>query len=623
MRIICAFAILTSVALAHGGSGRVPATGGGFSAGGKKVPGGTTTPSGQRGGAPTTITSNSRDHNWRIWWEYNREYYIAYRLRGTPISGGRPLRDNNAGVRKRLRRDVIAKILLEALEDPKSHEVRSAAAVALGKFGDSKFDRALTRRSDAPREKWFDVKEAAIYGMGLLGLTENRGLMTRIAGDKRRPIVARSIALTSLLLDRSQGSAATLEWHLNYVRSGVRYNADQSPSNSEEDRRRFSAHLFGFARKDIDVNALLFRAALGSRKWTEATRGLAITALGRRRARDYTDRLFRMMYQRETPEPVMESIAIAMGSLIKRGDSDHIRRLASFATDFRGNPAVRHFAVMALARIGGKQCADQLMEYLRDNVFNAAEDRAFVYLALGILGHESEEARETLMEAYRKRRPITTRSVLALALGLARHKEAIPLTIRYMNNTSLGDAGDSRSGSGSNGGRSNSNRGASKPSKKNRPGPTTSKLRGAHFLAYGALALGFHGREEGLAEVRRVLKKYRDPLVESNAATALVMLRRARAMEELEPILKQSGNAVTRGAAIMALGLIPNPDLALVNLLKRQYERDSNPESVRAMAIIGLGAIGDPLVVPMSVRFIRGYNYLIRCQALDLIATLL
>jgi len=612
MRILIAVALFSgiawspSVASAHGGSGRAPATSGGGTAFGVSVPGGTTTPNGQRGGPPITITSDGQQHNWRIWWEYNREYYIARRLRGTPISGGGRLRVNNPGARKKLRKEVISQILLKALGDPKSHDVRSAAAVALGKFGDPKVDRALTRRSDAPLEKWFDVKEASIYGMGLLGLTHNRRLFTSIAADKRRPIAARSLALTGLLMDRSADSAAVLEWHLNYSRSSVRYRAHQSPDNSEEDRRRFSAHLLGFAGKTVEVNKLLYRAAIGSRKWTEGTRGLAITALGRRRARDYTDGLFRMMYKRETPRPVRESIAIAMGMLVRRSDNDDVRRLAQFARDFRRDPAVMHFTAMSLAHIGGKQSTGLLLEYLRDKVFPGGEDRAFVSLALGIVGIESQEARETLEEAYRKRQPLTTKSVLALALGLARHKEAVPLTIKYLNQTSLGGIASTKG--------------------KRRPGASQQRgtvMRGAHFLGYGALALGFHGREEGIAEVRRLLKKYRDPLVESNAAIALVMLKRGAAMDDLEPILRDSGNAVTRGSMIMALGMIPEPDMKLVQILKRQYERDSNPNSVRAMAVVGLGAIGDPLIVPMSVRFMRGYNYLIRCQALDLIARLL
>ena len=71
--------------------------------------------------------------------------------------------------------------------------------------------------------------------------------------------------------------------------------------------------------------------------------------------------------------------------------------------------------------------------------------------------------------------------------------------------------------------------------------------------------------------------------------------------------------------------MFSNPDLVdrEIGLNKDQYKRDSNPDTVRAIAVIGLGALGDPSPIPMSVRFVRAYNYLIRCQALDWIANIL
>jgi len=615
MRALWLIPLIVSTALAHGGSGKSTSGGGqSFGGGGVQMPGGTTTPTGQRGGPPVTIASGGRQHTWPMWWAYHREGFFARRLRGIPISGTKPLRGNATTTRKKLREDVLTPILTRALED-KNHHVRSAAAVALGKFGDLAFERKLQRHTGPPPEKWFDVREASLYALALLRQPHNRNFMTQVAGDKRRPITARSIALTSLALDRTEDSLVVIEWHLKYFRSGLRSSATEPPTVSEEDRRRFSAHLLGFVDQKFDVNPLLYKAALGSRKWGDATRGLAITALGRRRAKDYTEKLFQMMYRRESPPAVLQSIPIALGRLIARSDKRGVERLARFAKDFRRYPAARHFTVMALARIGGKHSLDALLGYLRNNTFNSSEDRAFVYLALGMLGADFKEARETLMSEYERRRTIVARSALALALGIARHKPAIPLTIRYLKKTSLGSGGSD--GTSASRGRQSG-----------------FKWRGADFLAYGSLALGFHGSEDGLAEVRRILKKYRDPKVQANAATAIVLLKRAHAIDDLAPILRDSGNAMTRvlrdsgnamtrGAIVMALGLVPEPNMKVIDLLKAQYQRDSNPDSVRAMAVIGLGALGDPSSVPMSVYFVSAYNYLIRCQALDLIARLL
>ncbi|MEM8885923.1 MAG: hypothetical protein AAGD14_17800, partial [Planctomycetota bacterium] len=566
------------------------------------VPGGTATPTGKRGGAPTTVVSGGREHNWEIWWTYNREWYLASRLRGTPVSGGAVMRDANGALhRKKLRETVLRDILLEALDDS-YHDVRSAAAVALGKFGDPEFNRRLRRRIDVPREKWWTVHEAVVYGMSALALPGNRGLMTTQAGDKQRPIPLRSLALTSLMCDGTKDSLAVLLWHLRYHRSSMRFKASQSPTVSEEDRRRFAAHLLGFVDRKFDVDDTLFSVALGSRRWTEATQGLAITALGRRRARTYKDQLFRIMDRREVPLAVRQSIPIALAGLVRSEETRDVERLARFIRDERRRPAVRHFATMALARIGGERSVEILQDYLRRNVFNVDDDRAFAYLALGLLGGRSKEARDTLMLAYEKPQTPSLRSALAIALGLARHNPAVALTSKYLKKTSIGGSGRPvRQGGAS------------------RTGTGT----GADVLAYGTLALGLHGDESAVPAVERALTRYRDPKIQGNAAVALVLLQRSGAIRTLKPILEENGNAVTRGSIIMALGLVPQASDELVQVLRRQYKLDRNPASVRAMAVIGLGAIGDPRAVPLSVQLVRHYNYLIRCQALDVIASLL
>ena len=138
MRLFWISLLLCCPVWAHGGSARGAPQGGIPSGGfGGRVPGGTSTPSGKRGGAPTTIVSSGRAHTWRTWWKYNREWYIALRLRGVPVSGTRLAADANGCVtRKKMRDELLTPLMLNALED-KNHHVRSAAAVALGRFGDA------------------------------------------------------------------------------------------------------------------------------------------------------------------------------------------------------------------------------------------------------------------------------------------------------------------------------------------------------------------------------------------------------------------------------------------------------------------------------------------------------
>ena len=105
-----------------------------------------------------------------------------------------------------------------------------------------------------------------------------------------------------------------------------------------------------------------------------------------------------MVGRRELPDCVRESIPIALGMLLRRTDRDDIDKLGAIAKGYKKYPAVRHFAVMALARVGGDQCRDIVVEILRRNIFNTAEDRAFAWLALGMLGGEAH-----LMAEYERK----------------------------------------------------------------------------------------------------------------------------------------------------------------------------------------------------------------------------
>ena len=84
------------------------------------------------------------------------------------------------------------------------------------------------------------------------------------------------------------------------------------------------------------------------------------------------------------------------------------------------------------------------------------------------------------------------------------------------------------------------------------------------------------------------------------------------------------------GAVLRALA----PDAGLLHPAERHAQVAQHPavdpdraavdplgNAVRAVAVAALGSLIDPRPVPVSAQLVRGYNYFIRCYALDEIAT--
>jgi HEAT repeat protein len=536
-------------------------------------------------GGPSTESQRGRRHTWDIWWSYNREYYLAQRARGRPVTGVHKLDDKKQ--RADLRESRLYDVMLEALED-KDKDVRSSAAVALGKFGLSKGVRTpLERHINFPPEGWPDVREGSIYGTGLLSLGENRRFLDTIAQDKDRPVREQSIALTGLMMDGSKESADTLVWHARYVRSGVKAGPEGAPLRAEQERRRFATHLLGFV-EEPGYDDFLFQVMRGGRGWEEGEQALAVTALGRRRAMDYKEPIFKLLYDK-TDRNVARSAAIALGMMLEHGDTEDLKRLARFVRDSRADTIAQNFAVMALGQIGGETAVELLRDLLR--VFGDEEARAFVYLALGLCGVHSAAAREILLNEYQRADTDVEQSVLALACGIAKVREAVPITIEALENPRKRDT----SGLGARG----------------------------RFAGWACLALGFHDDGRGLPAVRNVLARSNDAFVKEQAAIAVSLLQRSASVGELMDILKDAGTLHAKAAVVIALGVLPEPTPAAVDALVKIYKDDSMPNTVRALAICALGALADPRPVPVSALLVRNYNYFIRCQALDEIATYL
>ena len=580
MRWIGGLLLMAAGAFAHGGSVRTPQPSNTIPVVPFGSGGGPTTPGEHGPPGPISGGKESSAHTWRDWWAYNAEYLIATRHFQRTVTP-RPETDNAAQERRRVRDERIEPQLLRALED-KSHSVRAAAAIALGKIGKPEFLRPLLGHTRHPGEGWYDVREASIYAVGLLAQAENRAWALDLAADDDLGIRERSIALVPLLMDGSERSVASLKFHLDYRKSGIVAQPDILPQRAEEERRRFAAHLLGFVG-EREVERALWGSVSNTKRSADGERAFAVTALGRRKAKDYQRDLFRIANDRQEHDQVRRAAVIGLGLMVQPEDAESVDRLAMLVRDDRKDEIRRQFACMALAEVGGARALGKLLAMARDNVFAADDSRGFLYLAIGIAGDKSPEARAWLLAEFRSARSAERRAPLAVALALCKQVDAGKEIRDRLEKTSLAD--------------------------------------GAEFLAYGSLALGMLGAPGAGDTIRGILKKYADPLVRRQSAIGLTLLEREGALPDLIDLLENTGTNFTRAAVVSALGMLQDPSRKTVDALIEAGFTDKYDDSVRSRAISALGAIADPREIPFSAILSRGYNYLVRCHALDEIAT--
>jgi len=301
--------------------------------------------------------------------------------------------------------------------------------------------------------------------------------------------------------------------------------------------------------------------------------------------------MFRALYDRQGDDNVIRSLAIGLGMMLAPEDKDDLKRLARFVRDSRRDPIAQNFAVMALGQVGGETAVDLLCDFIDGRVFGDAEDRAFVYLALGLCGARSAPAREFLLSKLERSDSEVERGALAVACGLARVRDAVPLMSDMIEKPHVYDV----------------------------PGLG---VRG-RMAGWLALGIGLTGDPRGVPVVRKVFDDFSDPFVCEQAAIGLALLRRGAVATELLRILHDAGSLQAKAAVVTALGVLPEPSREAVDGLIAAYRDDTLPNPVRAMAISALGVLADPHPVSVSALLVRNYNYFIRCHALDEIASYL
>jgi HEAT repeat protein len=380
-----------STAVAHGGAYRgapKPTSAG-------AVPPGTA----DRGGALST---------WETWWSANKEFHLRLheRMRDdgaaiTPRAGDGP--ENAAELRRNqdtLTREEMILVFLEAMKDD-SFEVRTAAAIALGKMGDTGASTVL--RAAAEKDTHKDVRDSAVLALGMLGLEENVPYLLSILSDRTENTRFRSFAAFGLGMTGGEDTAALL------LRVANGRKKLQGP---------LAASIYvalGLTGSESVLPTLRDAAADHA---DDNVRAFAVLSLGRMRDVGSLDAVTRFL-GREKKENMRRSAAITLGKIATSDDAEVVQKLERALED--SDPMVRHFSAVALGEISDAAIRERLRKRLPKAM---KEDRPFYALALALAG--STDSAPLVRAAMRAETNENLKSGYCIALGIMGDAEAIP-----------------------------------------------------------------------------------------------------------------------------------------------------------------------------------------------------
>ncbi len=551
---------IPAMALAHGGNYRAPPE----SAGGPS--GGT-----DRGDRAVSVT------RWETWWAKNKEYYLRLSRDLGPTapvthddsvsraSREEILRRYEERLRKEARRALSARqvpLFLRALRD-ESAEVRSSAAIAIGRSGNSRASEALRAAAEKDRDPM--VRESALLGLGLLGRTQDVFLLDEHLSDSRAPSRRRSFAALSLGLIGGEEARAML---MRFLIRTVHLGKERGRAANEV----AASAVVALGMVGGDEASAFLRKALASDRYASGLRPYVILSLGRLKERDVLPQLVTLLAS-TAPESVRRASAVAVGKIARPTDTGAMDALLGTVEGDR-DEVTRHFAAVALGGIDSEETRAQLWRMLDKG---ATRTRPFAALALARLG--ATGAAPTLRRMLAETRNDSLRSGLCISLGLLKDKESLPLLEALV------------------------------------AGRT-----GAWTKGYAALAIGMIGERRSALVLRNVLDDTDDPRLVTNIAIALGILGDRWVEDYLERRVSQRLSATTAPVAGV-IGLLRLE--GSVGALRRLFDSPASTDTHRAYAIVALGMIVDKDEIPRLSGLSIGHDYSLSLDPLNEVLTIL
>ena len=562
----------SSAALAHGGQYRPPDGGSGGGLPPEALPD-------PRVPEPTPPDRGTMTP-WERWWDANRFRFLDLRsrIRMRDARGGataltaedREPSDGPAAPVPPLRafaEKSILPVVTAALSDADA-EVRSAAALALGKMG---FARSLVDLSRALRDSSRDVRESAVLALGMLGDPFAVEPLRDILLDPNAEERQRGYAALGLgLLGGPEASAALgafLDPRADAKRSGgIRRRPETTACVAASLGLAGGREAAPLLRKI----ALEGRAPWGGNAET-GVRSFALVGLARMGDRDLLPPADVLPLLAEDREPIRQGACISLGLLAKPGDDALLKALEVAALGDRDRNT-RALAAMALARVGGETARAALVR-LADRCGRV--DVPFAALAAGVAG--AKEAAPGLLKRFREEKDPATRGAVAIGLGLLRAKEA---------------AQDLR---------------------------VVAFTGGARPLRIHAItALGLMEDAASAGPLRELVQTHPDHILRGAASVALGLLGDPDAIPLLEGAAKGASTLFARGHACRWLGVIGDRGSGRV-LLAIAKDRREIP-FLRMFAVTGLGCLAEEADPPRLAPLGFDLDPEIRNDALDEVA---
>jgi HEAT repeat protein len=552
-------ALASPAAPAHGGTYRSPADPG--------------------NGSPSPALPGASTSEWNDWWWSNRDRYLdlarrrrrARPVEATPTGGmgamagaeGAAAETDPAAGLASLRETLVLPAVTRALSDPDA-EVRSAAAVALGKMG---FERSFLDLQRALRDPHPDVRDGAILALGMLRDEFAAERLRAILHDPAERARTRGFAALALGILGGDGPAGTLLAFLAPEADAERVGGIQRTTDLMATAVIALGHT-GSQRAAGDLRRLY----ASGRALETAPRCCAALSLGKLRDRESIPLLLKGIAH---PEAFMrQSAAIALGVVGGPGDAAVVEALDRVVREDENMPA-RHFAAIALGRIGGDAARFALRRLLDDA---RGAERTYAALAIAMAG--DKPSAPALRALLRGPGDADIHGAAATALGILGDAEALPL----LRETAFGK-GDS-------------------------------VVRG-HCLE----ALGLLCDEDSAVELRRIAAEEPDPRLRLCAAVALGILQDPGAVEALGSLATKGSTIHLRAHSSYFLGVVGGAEAA--RILVRIVEDRQEEMIVRMHAVAGLGVLADRSPCPVLSGLGADANHLLAVDPLQEVSTFL
>lgn len=555
--------------------------------------GAVTPPSGGGPGAGPTTAGGGRKRRasasidgWEVWWEYNKDPYLRWGVRGNTRSGGaafltghgrREAADGFAAPTADETRGDIVPALVRALST-RDAEILDSATIALGRVAAPEIDGVAGSLREQMKSPHATVRQSGLLALGILGDRASAPLLWQVMSDTRDGRAALGGSATAVeraFAAFALGFSCGPEMVPQLVRLIERTRGDDVEVVAG------AVLTLGLVPEAATTTVPFLASLLDDRKLDRRIRAQVPIALARlgSSAAPLLPRLLELATDRRTDDDVRRSSVIAIGRLAAIEDTEVVTRLRLIVRK-ESDAALRHFTLVALGRIlsrspsddAGKRIHDLLALELADPSYSV--DLPWTALALGLAGHGlpvGSELRQSLCRSlaslFRSTRNPSEVGAVAIALGLAGATEAGSDVLDRFEQT-------------------------------NDPG----------LRARLAVALGLVGHRPAAETLTEAMFLQKDSALRVELATGLRLLGDARASASLVDAMRNAPTFAVAAAAGRALGQVGDRRV-VAPLIALLDDRDQS-EPVRAFSAVALGLIAEKTNEPWNAPLSVDSNYL-------------